>query len=106
MWSIAVSGMALQLAAPVVEEPMRTPSTSTMLWLLLAPRMKTLDGAGAAVAGDLDAALALQQVDDGAGARFGNLLGADGDGVADDLASGCGVRVAVTTTVSAGSACA
>src|SRR5450830_37551 len=42
MWSMAVRGMALQLAAPVVEEPMRTPSTRTMFWLLLAPRMYTL----------------------------------------------------------------
>src|SRR5450830_1444340 len=42
-------------------------------------------GAGAAVAGHFDAALALQQVDDGAGARLGNLRGVDGDGVADDV---------------------
>jgi hypothetical protein len=41
MRSMADSGMALQLAAPVLAEALRTPSISTMFWLLFAPRMNT-----------------------------------------------------------------
>ena len=39
---MASSGTAFQLAAPLVEELMRTPSSSTTTWLLLEPRRKTL----------------------------------------------------------------
>jgi hypothetical protein len=42
MRSIASSGIAFQLATPLVEEAMRTPSSRTTTWLLLAPRRKTL----------------------------------------------------------------
>ena len=69
---------------------MRTPSISTSVWPLFAPRRNTPETrAGAAVLHDLDARLALQELGEAQDAGAGDLLGADhrdvGEHVGDRL---------------------
>ena len=63
MRSICANGMCSNAFVPDVAELMRTPSTSTTTWFgIAAANEHAGDLAGAAVAGDLDAAVGAQQV--------------------------------------------
>ena len=92
MRSICARLSASNSAWPSVAEPTRTPSISTTVLFVLAPRMKKPElWPGPPLRDELQAGLAAQQVLDRVGARVADRVGVDDDDVgraaADRLAA-------------------